>query len=59
MKSKYQEAKDKARNLVISVAWCLQEQNASYGEYALYASEFERLAKRYGLVREFRENGIL
>ena len=31
----------------------------SYGELAYYSAIFERLGKRYGLIREFRENGVI
>lgn len=31
----------------------------SYGEYIIIESALERAAQRYGLIREFRENGIL
>lgn len=33
--------------------------NYSYGELAYWGDHFERLGKRYGLLREFRENGII
>ena len=35
------------------------EQNLSYGELANWMAHFERLARRFGLVREFRENAII
>ena len=31
----------------------------SYGEYAIITAELEKAARRFGLVREFRENGII
>lgn len=31
----------------------------SYAELLVAQNEFARLAKRYGLVKEFRENGII
>lgn len=30
----------------------------SWGELAMAAAYFEKLGKRYGLLKEFRENGI-
>lgn len=33
--------------------------NWSYGELATIQEFFERNGKRYGLIREFRENGII
>lgn len=32
--------------------------NYSYGEFAWWSDHFERLGRRYGLLREFRENAI-
>ena len=34
-------------------------QNLSYGEYAYYADYFTKLGKKFGLMREFKENGII
>ena len=31
----------------------------SYGELAAFTEYFTKLAKRYGLITEFRENGII
>lgn len=31
----------------------------TYGELAEIQAHFEKLARRFGLVREFRENGII
>lgn len=35
------------------------EQNYSYGELADFYNKFYKLAKRYGLIKEFKENGII
>lgn len=32
--------------------------NYSYGELAEFGEHFEKLGRRYGLLKEFRENGI-
>lgn len=31
----------------------------SWGELASIGAEFERLARRYGLIKEFKDNGII
>lgn len=31
----------------------------SWGELAYWSDYFGKLAKRYGLIKEFRENGII
>ena len=33
--------------------------NYSYGELAYFSDYFEAKARRYGLVKEFKENGII
>lgn len=33
--------------------------NYSYGELADFSDRFTRLGKRYGLLREFKENGVI
>lgn len=54
----YQEGKAKARQAAID--WQLSLKGGeSYGEMAEAQNRFEKLAKRYGLVKEFRENGII
>lgn len=57
--TKYQIEKEKARDKAID--WQLDFNNHSYswGELAYFGEYFTRLAKRYGLVKEFRENGII
>lgn len=57
--NKYQVAKKNARNKAIEWQSGFCDQNYSYGELTYYGEYFGRLAKRYGLVREFRENGII
>lgn len=57
--NKYQENK----NRIIEEAKQWQYESAdkdySYGELAEYYSYFEAQAKRYGLIKEFKENGII
>ena len=57
--SAYQRAKARARDKAIEWQLDFNNQNYSYGELAYYGNYFERLAKRYGLVKEFKENGII
>lgn len=56
--SNYQKRKEAVREAAIdwqasfaSIVW-------SYGEVAEWQEKFYRLGKRYGLLREFHENGI-
>lgn len=53
----YTEAKARARKLAID--WLHDEsQRISYGELAEACKKFHNLGKRFGLLGEFRENGI-
>jgi len=57
MKS-YQEKKDAARQEAID--WQINEsdKDVSYSEFVEIIHRFYRIGKRFGLLREFRENGI-
>ena len=59
MKNRYQRKKNAVRQEAIDWQHSLNEKDLSYGELATDQYKFEKLAKRYGLVREFRENGII
>lgn len=56
--SKYQEMKEKVRNEAIDWQYNAANVNYSYGELSAWYAHFERLGGRYGLLTEFRENGI-
>ena len=56
--SKYQVEKENARNKAIEWQYEASEENYSYAELADYGDYFYRIGKRYGLLKEFRENGI-
>lgn len=55
----YAKRKEAARQAAIE--WQLQasETALSYGELAEKSAHFEKLARRFGLIREFRENAII
>lgn len=57
--SAYRKAQERARDKAIEWQMNFNNHNYSYGELAYYGEYFERLAKRYGLVKEFKENGII
>lgn len=58
MKS-YQERKENARNKAIEWQQDFENHNYSYGELAAWTEYFKKLARRYGLIEEFTENGII
>lgn len=56
--STYQAKKNMAREEAIEWQERFGEQSISYEELAIAQSVFEQLGRRYGLLTEFRENGI-
>ena len=57
--SRYTRAKENARQKAMDWQTEYYNNNYSYGELAAFVEYFTRLAKRYGLMTEFRENGII
>lgn len=55
----YQQLKERAREKAIQWQSDFVTHNYSWGELAEFDNYFTKLAKRYGLVREFKENGII
>jgi hypothetical protein len=57
--NKYQENKEKARQEAIEWQRDFEKQNYSWGDLAIWGDYFYNKGKRYGLLKEFRENAIL
>lgn len=57
--NKYQKGKEKTRNEAIDWQADFDNHNYSYGELFYFLDYFEAKARRYGLVKEFKENGII
>lgn len=55
---KYREQKENARQIAIDWQAKQAKTAMTYGELAETGDYFYRLGKRYGLLGEFRENGI-
>ena len=55
----YAERKEKARNEAIDWQADFCNHNYYWSELAYFSAHFEKLGKRYGLLREFKENGII
>lgn len=55
----YRKAQERARNKAVEWQIDFNNHNYSYGELIYYGNYFDKLARRYGLVKEFRENGII
>ena len=57
--TKYQIQKEKARYEAVEWQHNFAEHNYSYYELYLRQRRFEKLARQFGLRKEFRENGII
>ena len=55
----YQTQKAKAIDKAIEYQHNASEKQYSYGELYEIQDYFYKLAKKYGLIKEFRENGII
>lgn len=55
----YEERQNDLQNKAIEWSFASGAASWSYGELADIQEFFERNGKRYGLIREFRENGII
>lgn len=55
----YKEKKAAARERVMAMLEALESRPATWGEIVEVTAYFEDIARRYGLTRELRENGII
>lgn len=59
MAKNYAQRKEMARNEAINWQMDFANQNYSYSELVEFSSYFEKLGKRFGLTKQFKENGII
>lgn len=57
--SRYQKSKEEVKQFAIDWQADFLNHNYSYSELAVFQDMFSRLGRKYGLLREFRENGII
>lgn len=57
--TKYQIEKEKARQQAIDWQHDFDNHNYNWNELYLQQLKFEKLARQFGLRKEFRENGII
>lgn len=57
--NKYQKNKARARHTAQAWQAATAETAQSYEEIAESLAYFEKIGKRYGLIKEFKENGII
>ena len=55
----YQQGKARARQKAIDFQIDSSQKNLSYSELANIFEKFDKLGRRYGLLKEFRENGVI
>lgn len=55
----YKEAKENARQKAIDLQHEISNCAMSYEGIAIITDYLEKLGKRYGLLKEFRENGVI
>ena len=55
----YAERKENARQEALAWQRDYDQHDYSWGELAEFSDRFTKLGKRYGLLREFHENGII
>lgn len=55
----YAERKEEARRAAIDRQLDFCNHNYSYSELTDFCAHLERVGRRFGLLREFRENGII
>lgn len=54
----YRRKKESARNLAIELQMILSDCALSYSQLATIGGIMERIGEKFGLLTEFRENGI-
>lgn len=57
--TQYQCRKEAARQAAINWQANFAEHNYSYDELVVFQEHFTQLGRRFGLLSEFRENGII
>lgn len=53
------KTKEEAQNTAIDWQHWMSEQSLGYSDLIEWSSYFEKLAKKFNLKREFKENGII
>lgn len=57
--TKYQQQKERARAKAVECQHNFCENVYTWQDLAEWGEYFSKLGKRYGLIKEFRENGII
>lgn len=57
--NKYTRGKAKTREYVMQLQADLSENSTSYAELAEIQTKLKKLGTQYGMIREFKENGLI
>ena len=57
--NKYKKYKEQTRQQAIEWQRDFENQDYCWGDLTIYHQYFEEKAKKYGLLKEFKENGII
>lgn len=57
--NKYQQAKERARQKAVDRQLTFSDNVYYWSDSADFVAHFEKLGKHYGLIKEFKENGII
>ena len=57
--SNYKDKKESARALAIDIQGALSESSVSWWEHSLITKKLYSIGKRFGLIKEFKENAII
>lgn len=57
--NKYTRGKAKTREYAMQLQADLSENSTSYAELAEIQTKFKKLGTQYGMIREFKENGLI
>ena len=57
--NKYQQANERAKQKAVDWQLTFSENSYFMSDSADFGAYFEKLGKRYGLIKEFKENGII
>lgn len=57
--SKYTRGKAKTREYAMQLQADLSENSTSYAELAEIQTKLKKLGTQYGMIREFKENGLI
>lgn len=53
------KSKEEARQIAIDWQFWASNKSLSYSELATYGHYFEKLGRKFHLIKEFKENGII